>query len=462
MTSNCGQNWSSISEVIRQRISADGYERWFHGVDIVSDDGIRMVLSVPNPIHQFFIESNYLPLVQDAATEVLGSARKIQFVAPGREDGVAMAANSATPQEAPAPKVTVRERASAPASSGASGSASGLNSRNTFETFVVGSNNQFAHGAAIAVAKSPAKTYNPFFVYGGSGLGKTHLLQSIGHYVLANQKSARVVYLSSEQFTNEFIDAIQHGTLVKFRKKYRQADVLMIDDIQFLAGKERSQEEFFHTFNTLHDGHKQIVLSSDRPASEIEKLEQRLVSRFEWGMTAELQPPDMETRIAILKKKAEGLHINVEPWVIEFLADRIRNNVRRLEGALMRVASYKSLSDREITRDVIENLLRDIFQEQARRAVTIEQIQRKVAEHYDVRLADMTSKRRPANIAFPRQVAMYLARELTNSSLNDIGDAFGGKDHGTVIHACKLIKRRIDEDEKTRHTIKMLDSQLQR
>ena len=462
MTSNCGQNWSSISEVIRQRISADGYERWFHGVDIVSDDGIRMVLSVPNPIHQFFIESNYLPLVQDAATEVLGSARKIQFVAPGREDGVAMAANSATPQEAPAPKVTVRERAAAPASSAASGSASGLNSRNTFETFVVGSNNQFAHGAAIAVAKSPAKTYNPFFVYGGSGLGKTHLLQSIGHYVLANQKSARVVYLSSEQFTNEFIDAIQHGTLVKFRKKYRQADVLMIDDIQFLAGKERSQEEFFHTFNTLHDGHKQIVLSSDRPASEIEKLEQRLVSRFEWGMTAELQPPDMETRIAILKKKAEGLHINVEPWVIEFLADRIRNNVRRLEGALMRVASYKSLSDREITRDVIENLLRDIFQEQARRAVTIEQIQRKVAEHYDVRLADMTSKRRPANIAFPRQVAMYLARELTNSSLNDIGDAFGGKDHGTVIHACKLIKRRINEDEQTRHTIKMLDSQLQR
>ena len=462
MTSNCGQNWSSISEVIRQRISADGYERWFHGVDIVSDDGIRMVLSVPNPIHQFFIESNYLPLVQDAATEILGSARKIQFVAPSREDGVAMAANSAAPQEAPAPKVTVRERASAPAASSASGSASGLNSRNTFETFVVGSNNQFAHGAAIAVAKSPAKTYNPFFVYGGSGLGKTHLLQAIGHYVLANQKSARVVYLSSEQFTNEFIDAIQHGTLVKFRKKYRQADVLMIDDIQFLAGKERSQEEFFHTFNTLHDGHKQIVLSSDRPASEIEKLEQRLVSRFEWGMTAELQPPDMETRIAILKKKAEGLHINVEPWVIEFLADRIRNNVRRLEGALMRVASYKSLSDREISRDVIENLLRDIFQEQARRAVTIEQIQRKVAEHYDVRLADMTSKRRPANIAFPRQVAMYLARELTNSSLNDIGDAFGGKDHGTVIHACKLIKRRIDEDEKTRHTIKMLDSQLQR
>jgi len=279
---------------------------------------------------------------------------------------------------------------------------------------------------------------------------------------MALQKGAKVVYLSSEQFTNEFIDAIQHATLVKFRKKYRHADVLMIDDIQFFAGKDRSQEEFFHTFNTLHDGHKQVVLSSDRPASEIDKLEQRLVSRFEWGMTAEIQPPDEETRIAILRSKAAGLNIQLEPWVIEFLADKIRNNVRRLEGALMRVASYKSLSDREITRDVIENLLRDIFQEQARKSVTIDQIQRKVAEHFDVRLADMTSKRRPANIAFPRQVAMYLSRELTGTSLSDIGDAFGGKDHGTVIHACKLVKSRIEDDEKTRNIVSMLDSQLQR
>jgi chromosomal replication initiator protein len=456
MTLNCGNIWASVSEVIRQRISADGYERWFQGVDVVSDDGLKLVFRVPNPIHQFFIESNYLRLVQEAAQEVLGTARKIQFIAPGTGDGEASTyASSALPVDHPPPRVVASERAQTP-------SASGMNPRNTFETFVVGSNNQFAHGAAIAIAKSPAKTYNPFFVYGGSGLGKTHLLQAIGHFIINNQKSSRVVYLSSEQFTNEFIDAIQHGTLVKFRKKYRYADILMIDDIQFLAGKERSQEEFFHTFNTLHDGHKQIVLSSDRPASEIEKLEQRLVSRFEWGMTAELQPPDIETRIAILKKKAESLNIALEPWVIEFLADRIRNNVRRLEGALMRVASYKSLSDREITREVIENLLRDIFQEQARRAVTIEQIQRKVAEHFDVRLADMTSKRRPANIAFPRQVAMFLSRELTNISLSDIGDAFGGKDHGTVIHACKLVKRRIEEDERTRHVIRLLDSQLQR
>jgi chromosomal replication initiator protein len=456
MTLDCGNIWTSVSELIRKRISSDGYERWFQGVDVISDDGLKLVFRVPNRIHQFFIESNYLRLVQEAASEVLSGPRKIQFIAPGGGEPEGSSLPSAVPHaDLAAPRSGSSERALGP-------TWSGMNPRNTFDTFVVGSNNQFAHGAAVAVAKAPAKTYNPFFVYGGSGLGKTHLLQAVGHFIINNQKAARVVYLSSEQFTNEFIDAIQHGTLVKFRKKYRYADILMIDDIQFLAGKERSQEEFFHTFNTLHDGHKQIVLSSDRPASEIEKLEQRLVSRFEWGMTAELQPPDIETRIAILKKKAESLNITLELWVIEFLADRIRNNVRRLEGALMRVASYKSLSDRAITREVIENLLRDIFQEQARRAVTIEQIQRKVAEHFDVRLADMTSKRRPANIAFPRQVAMFLARELTSSSLSDIGDAFGGKDHGTVIHACKLVKRRIEEDEQTRHVIRLLDSQLQR
>jgi len=448
MNSTIANIWGQAAEEIRGRISNDGFQRWFDGVEMISDDGKTLSLRVPNPIHQFFIESNYLPLVAEAVATVSGAPRAISFVSNNAEQD-----NEAA---TPAPALA---KSSSKITSSAS---SGMNIRNTFETFVVGANSQFAQSAAMAVAKSPARTYNPFFVYGGSGLGKTHLLQAIGHYVLAHQKAARVVYLSSEQFTNEFIDAIRNGSLVKFRKKYRQADILMIDDIQFLAGKDRSQEEFFHTFNTLHDGHKQIVLSSDRPASEIEKLEQRLVSRFEWGMTAELQPPDMETRMAILQKKAEGMNITLEPWVFDFLADRIRNNVRRLEGALMRVASYKSLSDRELTRDVIENLLRDIFQEQAKRAVTIDQIQRKVAEHFDVRLADMTSKRRPANIAFPRQIAMYLSRELTETSLSDIGDAFGGKDHGTVIHAVKLVKKRIVDDEKTRLVIRMLDSQLQR
>ena len=310
-----------------------------------------------------------------------------------------------------------------------------MNPRYTFESFVVGQNNQYAQAASKAVADAPAKTYNPLFLYGGVGLGKTHLMQSIGQAMLAKKKNQRVIYISSERFTNEFIDAIQNSSLVKFRKKYRLADVLLIDDIQFLAGKERSQEEFFHTFNALFDGHKQIVMSSDRPPSEIANLEHRLVSRFEWGLTAELQPPDIETRMAILHKKAEAMQIKLAPEIYEFLAKRIRTNVRRLEGALMRVASFASLSGKALTQDNVEHLLKDILQEEARRSVTVDQIQRRVAEHFDIRLADMTSKRRPANIAFPRQVAMYLARELTKSSLNEIGDAFGGRDHGTVLHA---------------------------
>jgi chromosomal replication initiator protein len=342
------------------------------------------------------------------------------------------------------------------------GSALGLNPRNTFESFVVGPNNEIAHAASLAVAQSPAKTYNPLFVYGGVGLGKTHLMQAIGQYVVAKKKNTKVMYLSSELFINEFIDAIQHSNLVKFRKRYRQADLLLIDDIQFLGGKERSQEEFFHTFNTLFDGHKQIVLSSDRPASEIANLEHRLVSRFEWGLTAELQPPDAETRMAILRKKAHTMQIKLRDEVLEFLANRIRSNVRRLEGALMRVASFASLSGKELTNEVVEHLLKDILQEEARHSVTIEQIQRRVAEHFDVRLADMTSKRRPANIAFPRQVAMYLSRELTKASLNEIGDAFGGRDHGTVLHACKLVKRRMTEQDSLRQTISFIDSSLKR
>ncbi len=455
MTQELGTIWNALSTLIAARVSADGYQRWFSDVAVCGDDGSVLTLSVPNPIQKFFIESNYLPLLQEAAAEAFDTTREIRIEARQSDDIDDAPVLQRVEEPAPS-RPASRERASAAPVS------TGMNPRNTFDSFVVGSNNQFAYAAALAVAQAPAKTYNPLFIYGGSGLGKTHLLQAVGHHVLSSRKNAKVFYLSSEQFTNEFIDAIQHGTLVKFRKKYRQADVLMIDDIQFLAGKERSQEEFFHTFNTLHDGHKQIILSSDRPASEIEKLEQRLVSRFEWGMTGELQPPDMETRIAILKSKAAALKIALDAWVIEFLADKIRNNVRRLEGALMRVASYGSLSGRQITREDIETLLRDIFQEQARRAVTIDQIQRKVAETFDLRLADMTSKRRLASIAFPRQIAMYLSRAMTNSTLTEIGDSFGGKDHGTVIHACKLIKRRMDEDERTRHMVRSIETQLQR
>src|SRR5258707_7294983 len=336
----------------------------------------------------------------------------------------------------------------------------GMNPRNRFEAFVVGSSNQFAHAAALAVSQSPAKSYNPLFIYGGVGLGKTHLMQAIGQQTIERKKNQKVMYLSSERFTNEFVDAIQHNMLVRFRKHYRQTDVLLIDDIQFLAGKERSQEELFHTFNTLFDGRKQIVLSSDRPASEIANLEQRLVSRFECGLTTELQPPDIETRMAILRKKAEAFHFELAEDILAFLAQRVRTNVRRLEGALMRVASYQSLSGREISRETVEQLLRDILREEAKKTVTIDQIQKKVAEHFDVRLADMTSKRRTANIAFPRQVAMYLARRHTKASLHEIGETFGGRDHGTVLHACKTVSVRMKKEDQVRQTIVRLDTQL--
>lgn len=456
MSGDFQQLWVGISAIVAQRVSQDGFTRWFADVSVTGDDGVTLSFSVPNPIHKFFIESNYLPLLQDAIGEVLEADREIAIVARQSED------SDATPPVDPNEKQPANTNRNARVRAAAGIVSHGLNPRNTFNNFVVGSNNQFGYAAAQAVAQSPAKTYNPLFIYGGSGLGKTHLLQAIGHHVLGTRKAAKVFYISSEQFANEFIDGIQHSSLYKFRKKYRQADVLMIDDIQFLGGKERTQEEFFHTFNSLHDGHKQIILSSDRPASEIENLEQRLVSRFEWGMTAELQPPEMETRIAILKSKAANLKITLDGWIIEFLADKIRNNVRRLEGALMRVASYCSLSGKTVNRDDIETLLRDIFQEQARRAVTIDQIQRKVAETFDLRIADMTSKRRLASIAFPRQIAMYLSREMTTSTLADIGDSFGGKDHGTVIHAVKLIKKRMESDEQIRHKVHSLETQLSR
>ncbi len=443
--------WERIASGIQPHVSADAFQRWFAAIELVHADELSLTFQVPNTIYQLWIESNYLNLVQSATLTVLGSPREIKFriCENGKAEPVAELSNEPAPQ-----RIQENETESA--------SVLGMNPRNSFDTFVVGSNNQFAHAAALAVAQSPAKTYNPLFVYGGVGLGKTHLMQAIGQQVMDRKKNFKVMYLSSEKFTNEFIDAIQHNTLVKFRRRYRQADLLLIDDIHFLAGKERSQEEFFHTFNTLFDGRKQIVLSSDRPASEITNLEQRLVSRFEWGLTAELQPPDIETRMAILRKKAQILHVQLSQEILEFLAQRVRTNVRRLEGALMRVASFVSLSGREVSRETVEQLLRDILQEEAKKIVTIDQIQKKVAEHFDVRLADMTSKRRPANIAFPRQIAMYLSRRHTKASLNEIGDAFGGRDHGTVLHAYKTVTERMKKEDQVRQLILMLDTQLER
>ena len=455
MDEKCAQLWQKVSTALKPQVSPDTYKRWFSAVRLIEATEESLTFLVPNNIYQFWIESNHMNALQAAIVSSLNAPRTVKFAMPS-EAGVTVA-------EAPATQIEVTEpEAELHSDTRINGNALGLNPRNTFDSFVVGPNNEIAHAASLAVAQSPARTYNPLFIYGGVGLGKTHLMQAIGQYVCSKKKNAKVMYLSSEVFINDFIDAIQHSTLVKFRKRYRQADLLLIDDIQFLGGKERSQEEFFHTFNTLFDGHKQIVLSSDRPASEIANLEHRLVSRFEWGLTAELQPPDVETRTAILRKKARTLQIKLRDETFDFLATRIRTNVRRLEGALMRVASFASLSGKELTNEVVEHLLKDILNEEARHAITIEQIQRRVAEHFDVRIADMTSKRRPANIAFPRQIAMYLARELTKASLNEIGDAFGGRDHGTVLHACKLVKRRMVEQDNIRQTITFIDSSLQR
>ncbi|MEY5010004.1 MAG: chromosomal replication initiator protein DnaA [Verrucomicrobiota bacterium] len=444
--------WAAVCAELQKEVSVDTFNRWFRDTALVELSQSELTLRVPNNIYQLWIESNYLGLLRSATMLVFGTPCSVRFTfAP--EDA------AAAPPPPPEPKVepVPVEPKAEPSAAG-----HGLNARNTFELFVVGTNNQYAHAACSAVANAPGKTYNPLFIYGGVGLGKTHLMQAIGQHILKSRKNSKVCYVTSERFTNEFIDAIQNSTLVNFRKRNRQADLLQIDDIQFLAGKERSQEEFFHTFNALFDGHKQIVLSSDRPPSEIANLEHRLVSRFEWGLTAELQPPDIETRLAILRKKAEGLEVRLEPSILEFLAERIRTNVRRLEGGLMRVASFASLSGSQPTTEKIEHLLKDILQEEARRAITIDQIQRRVAEHFDVRLADMTSKRRPQNIAFPRQIAMYLSRELTRASLAEIGDAFGGRDHGTVLHAHRLVKGRMGSEEKVRQVVAYLDSQLQR
>ena len=450
MDEKCTQLWQKLSSALKPQVSADTFKRWFSAVELVGATDKTLSFRVPNNIYQYWIESNHMVALQAAVLTAFGEPREIKFI------------SSESPIEISEAIGVSKQTDSGREIKSASSSALGLNPRNTFESFVVGPNNEIAHAASLAVAQAPARTYNPLFIYGGVGLGKTHLMQAIGQYVFAKKKHMKVIYLSSELFINEFIDAIQHNNLVKFRKRYRQADLLCIDDIQFLGGKERSQEEFFHTFNTLFDGHKQIVLSCDRPASEIANLEHRLVSRFEWGLTAELQPPAIETRLAILRKKARGMQIKLPDEILEFLANRIRSNVRRLEGALMRVASFASLSGKQLTGEVIEHLLKDILQEEARTSITIEQIQRRVAEHFDVRLADMTSKRRPASIAFPRQVAMYLARELTKSSLNEIGDAFGGRDHGTVLHACKLVKKRMKEQDSIRQTISFIDSALQR
>lgn len=446
--------WSTAQEHLRVKLSRDTFNMWFAPLRASAVDGRQLTIEAPNEFCEVWLKDNYLSLMQDAVAVAAGIKLDVRFKV---TNGLTNVTPLAVPASVPAKskQVEAAERASA------NGEIQ-FNPKNTFETFVVGANNNFAFAAAKAVAEAPGKSYNPLFLYGGVGLGKTHLLHAIGQHVTSTKKAARVAYVSSEKFTNEYIDAIQNNKLVAFRKKHRQTDVLLIDDIQFLAGKERIQEEFFHTFNALHESHKQIVLTCDRPPSEIQGLENRLVSRFEWGLVTDLQPPDIEMRLAILQKKAQFMNVTLPEEIINFLATRIRTNIRRLEGALIRVASFASLTGKKLTIEVVEGLLREILHEEGRQTISIEVIQKKVAEHFDIRLADMTSKRRPENIAFPRQIAMYLSRQMTESSLNTIGEAFGGRDHGTVLHACRLVKDRMEVDANVRHVVGFLEKQLSR
>ncbi|HEY5524274.1 MAG TPA: chromosomal replication initiator protein DnaA, partial [Clostridium sp.] len=328
-----------------------------------------------------------------------------------------------------------------------------LNPKYTFDSFVIGNSNRFAHAASLAVAESPAKAYNPLFIYGGVGLGKTHLMHAIGHYILQNNPNSKVVYVSSEKFTNELINSIKDDKNEEFRQKYRNVDILLIDDIQFIGGKERTQEEFFHTFNALHDANKQIILSSDRPPKEIPTLEDRLRSRFEWGLIADIQIPDFETRMAILKKKAEVESLNVPNEVMVYIATKIKSNIRELEGALIRIVAYSSLTNRQITVELATEALKDIISKKQGKNITISIIQDIVSSYFDLRVEELKSQRRTRNVSNPRQIAMYLSRKLTDMSLPKIGEEFGGRDHSTVIHAYEKISDNLKTDESLQHTV---------
>src|ERR1051326_2272044 len=446
--------WISAQEQLRSMLSTDVYNLWFAPLRASAQDQNSIVLEVADDFCEVWLKENYMSLLQDVLAVASGQQLQVRFK---------VASSSGAPSSAPTVQAARTKVPSQPAPDRSPENHDlNFNPKNPFDTFVVGNNNNFAYAAAQAVAQAPGKSYNPLFLYGGVGLGKTHLLHAIGQHVVNHRKGARVAYLSSEKFTNEYINAIQNNQLVRFRKKYRQTEVLLIDDIQFLAGKERIQEEFFHTFNALHESHRQIVLTCERPASVIQGLEQRLVSPFEWGLVTDLQPPDVEMRLAILNKKAQLMGVDLPEEIVNFLANRIRTNIRRLEGALIRVASFAALTGKKLTLEVVEGLLREVLHEEGRCSLSIEIIQRKAAEHFDIRLADMTSKRRPENIAFPRQIAMFLSRQMTEVSLSAIGDAFGGRDHGTVLHACRLVKDRMQVDATVRQVVNYLEKQLMR
>lgn len=446
--------WSSLREQLLEVIPADTFRVWFDNMRVghLDEDGCELI--TPNEFSAIWIRDNYLDVIRQEADRLVGHPFTVELLGDFNEDE---SNEESSDRFNLSEEKNLSTRLKGPALKGRS---LGINPKNTFSNFIVGAGSELAHAACVAVSNAPAHAYNPLFLYGETGLGKTHLMHAVAHQALNRNPSCRITYVSCEKFTNEFIRAIQENTLTKFRSRYRSVDYLLIDDIQFLAGKERIQEEFFHTFNDIYESQRQIFLTSDRPAGEIDKIESRLLSRFQWGLVADIQAPDWETRVAILSRKAEAMGISVEPEIIEFLAKNIARNVRRMEGALTRVAGYVGLTRKKADLDTVQRLLRDILREENLSRITIETIQKKVVDYYHLRMADMLSRRRPANIAFPRQVAMYLSRLLTEHSLQEIGGAFGGRDHGTVIHACKTVENMMDQDTSIKHSVEFLNEQL--
>jgi chromosomal replication initiator protein len=430
--------WTEVSERLRGALNESTYRTWFSDAQGLELSDEAFTLRVPNDFTREWIEGHFLGLIDAAVRDATGDERRVEFVI--REQD-AVEEHRAEPSAAPRIE--------------------GLNPKYTFDSFVIGSSNRFAHAAALAVAEAPAQAYNPLFIYGGTGLGKTHLLQAIGHYIGEHQRDLSVCYVTSERFMNDFINSLRDKRIEGFKQRYRTFGVLLIDDIQFLEHKERIQEEFFHTFNTLYEAGKQIVISSDRPPRQIATLESRLRSRFEWGLMTDIQPPDLETRIAILQKKARTDGIQVaDAELMTFIAGRVSTNIRELEGALTRVVAFASLTGRPMTVDLAQDVLRDVFPQGEAAQVSIERIQDEVSERFGLSKDELIGDKRSQNIVYPRQVAMYLSRELTDSSLPKIGRHFGGRDHTTVIHATSKIARLIREDRSVYNLVQELTARI--